>query len=157
MCGISPIYFHEDEGEAEVKTVQRAVQFIGSHQIKNKIGGQSSTQVCETNHTCRWAFGLLCIHSSSGKWWFFGNYFLYVFLRKNWKILFSWLLYESIIFGAPGRLSWLNVYLWLRSWFQVPGIEPCVGLPAQGTVCSSLSFSPCLCSLSLSQVFLFKV
>ena len=36
---------------------------------------------------------------------------------------------------APGRLSQLSVSLWLRSWFQGPGLEPFIRLHTQGRVC----------------------
>ena len=32
----------------------------------------------------------------------------------------------------PGRLSWLSVCLWLRSWSQGPGISPASGSPLSG-------------------------
>ena len=36
---------------------------------------------------------------------------------------------KRCVFSQPGWLSWLSVCLWRRSWFQGPGIEPCMGLP----------------------------
>ena len=68
----------------------------------------------------------------------------------------SWLLSITLQWtwgaGAPGWLRWGNICLWLASWSQGSGMEPCIRLPAQQGACFSLSLccSPYLCSLSLS-------
>ena len=49
---------------------------------------------------------------------------------------FAWL---KIIIRVPGWLSQLNICLQLRSWSRGPGIEPCIGIPAQEGVCFYLS------------------
>ena len=55
------------------------------------------------------------------------------------------LLVENFYVGAPGWLSWLSIFLQLRSWSRGPGIEPHVGLPAEegaGLSSPSLGLSP---------------
>ena len=50
-------------------------------------------------------------------------------------------------------LSWLSICLQLRSWSQVPGTKPCIGLPTQWGVCFSLLLCLCpACAISLSQI-----
>ena len=57
------------------------------------------------------------------------------------------------IIRAPGWLSRLSICLQLRSWSQVPGIKPCIGLPTQWGVCFSLLLCLCpACAISLSQI-----
>jgi len=51
------------------------------------------------------------------------------------------------LFGGAWVAQLSSVCLQLRSWSQSPGIEPCIGLPAQQGVCLSLSLS-----LSLTHV-----
>lgn len=55
--------------------------------------------------------------------------------------------------GAPGWLSPLSICLQIRSWSRRPGIQPCVGLPAQQGACFSPWPSPLLvCSLTLKSI-----
>ena len=60
--------------------------------------------------------------------------------------------------GAPGWLSRWSICLWFESWSWGPGIKTHIGLPAQQRVCFSLScyYSPCSCSLSLSNKWNLK-
>ena len=52
--------------------------------------------------------------------------------------------------GVPGWLSPLDIYLWLRSLSQDPGMEPCIGLPVEFPASPSPSVPySCSCSLSL--------
>ena len=62
--------------------------------------------------------------------------------------LYHIMLSQMGLTGTLGWLSWLSVYLQLRSWSQDPGMEPYMGLSAHWGACFSLCL--CACSLPLS-------
>jgi len=60
------------------------------------------------------------------------------------------LLLKKPFLGTSGCLSRLSVCLRLRSWFQGPGMESCIGILAQRGACFSLCLLLPLLVLSLS-------
>lgn len=66
-----------------------------------------------------------------------------IFVKQStWYFKSVWEKIKTIIIRTPRWLSQLNVCLRLRSWFQSPGIQPHIRLPAQQGVCFFLSFCP---------------
>ena len=65
----------------------------------------------------------------------FNHIYTLEFFKISWlfKMIASRDSFRNDNFGAPGCLSRLSVQLWLRSWSQVHGFEPCIGLCADSS------------------------
>ena len=75
------------------------------------------------------------------------------------QIYIEWFQHKRYYTGTWVAQS-IKHLLQLRSWSQVPGIRPCIGLPTQRGICLSLLLCLCpsssLCTLPLSNKKIFK-